>query len=132
PRRFTDLLARWARTDRNLSPPRGAAALARLGAAVPGGTRVESIELLQTLQRLRLSAASVPALVVGGTQDTVSPVNAVAQFAATLAAQSVAVDAAHPMPWGAGWEKRVSEVHRWIIQQLGEPLLIERGDEDEQ
>ena len=30
----------------------------------------------------------------------------------------------------AGWEQRVSEIHRWLVHTLGEDLLVPREEEE--
>jgi pimeloyl-ACP methyl ester carboxylesterase len=74
----------------------------------------------------------VPALVVGGQRDEVSLPVDVAHLAQRVGAEfALREDAAHAMPWEAGWEESVSCVHRWIVKVLGEPLLAFREEDDD-
>lgn len=68
--------------------------------------------------------ANVPALLVCGDADPVLSIDAARRFASQVQAQLRVVRAgSHALHHDTGWDQVVSEVHRWLIRSLGEPLL---------
>jgi pimeloyl-ACP methyl ester carboxylesterase len=112
---------------------RGRVAAAYFGHGVPGGVAPDSAIVARELTRadFRLPGGSgVPALVLAGGRDPISPPAVVEKLAQHLNANFWTVEGAgHAMPWETGWEGRVSEIHRWLIKTLGDPLLVVREDE---
>jgi pimeloyl-ACP methyl ester carboxylesterase len=131
-RALTRLRARWA-TWRGVSlpPPRGVLGMAYLGAALAAAVP-DSGRVAGELRRLEpMAAPHVPTLLVAGRRDVFSPPALVERFAQAIGASlRVAENAGHAMPWEPGWEQRVSEIHRWLVQTLGDSLLIEHEEED--
>jgi pimeloyl-ACP methyl ester carboxylesterase len=124
-------LAMWR--ARPLAPPRGKVGAEYFAAAPPGGATVDSVraasELDDRVFRLRIGS-ECPALLVAGECDRISPPGAVERLAQHAGAQfRIAERSGHAMPWASGWEQHVVATHRWIIQTLGEPLLLLRDDE---
>jgi len=122
-----------ARLARPLRPPRGALRLACFGREVPGGATLESARAAR--QAVVLAPAEIPrrngpTLLVAGDGDLLSPAAEIERLAQQLGAVCHRVAAGHAMPWESGWEQRVAETHRWLIQTLGEPLLaLTEGDD---
>jgi len=81
---------------------------------------------------IELAATATPTLIVVGGRDPFVPITAANTLARHLGA-TLSVDscAGHPLPVAAGWERRVGEMHRWLIQQLGDPLLALREESEE-
>ena len=117
-----------------LPPPRGRLAAACFGAAPPGGVRPESSGIARELARTPVPVselAATPALVIAGSDDRIVPVADVDRFTRAIGATFRCVNGAtHAMPWEPGWEKQVSDIHRWLVQSLGERLLLPREDEE--
>ncbi|HVN87713.1 MAG TPA: alpha/beta fold hydrolase [Candidatus Binatia bacterium] len=121
-------------TGRPVPAPRGRRGHAYFGdPALPHV--VEPATLLRELARNEraLTAPAPPTLIVAGGRDP---------FVATATAQTLAqrigatfhVDqhAGHALPVEAGWERRVGDMHRWLIQQLGDPLLALREESEQE
>ncbi|MBP1684744.1 MAG: alpha/beta hydrolase [Deltaproteobacteria bacterium] len=134
------VLARWraglARWWSPLLPePKGPLAVEYAARRPPGGTTPESARLMDELayRPYRLEGEpAVPTLLVAGQADAVSPPEQIERLAAeTGAAVFRAEGAGHGLPWEPGWEKRVTTVHRWLVQQLGESLLRPVDEEEE-
>ncbi len=70
-----------------------------------------------------------PALVVAGILDRLTPFDAARQLAQGIGADFVSVEASHAMLSSPGWEKRFGDAHRWLIQTLGEALLVPPEEE---
>jgi|SRR5579862_5578252 len=123
------------RRVRPLPPPRGRLGAAYFGAAPPGGTTLESSTVVRELGRDEIALPApggVPTLIVVGTADAFAPVSDVERLATTIGADVRRAEGApHAMPWGPGWEQRVGEIHRWLIQTLGDDLLLLREDDEE-
>lgn len=121
--------------SRPLPAPRGKLGVAYFGSGVPGGTAPDSGWVVRELAREDLRVphdVGAPALVLAGGRDPFCPPNALARLADYFGATLRQVDGAgHAMPWEPGWEQRVSEIHRWLIQTLGDALLANREDEEE-
>ncbi|MBI3784610.1 MAG: alpha/beta hydrolase [Deltaproteobacteria bacterium] len=113
-------------------PPVGLQAQDRFGPKLPGDTIHESSRFLRELRALHLRPKSngPPTVLVGGGRDTISPASRVDRWAQEIGAETYVVDAGHPMAWGPGWQKRVDEVHRWLVHRLGESLLIPPDEEE--
>jgi pimeloyl-ACP methyl ester carboxylesterase len=121
--------------SRPLPPPRGRLGAAYFAHAAPGGTTAESARVAR---ELRDEAFDLPAqrgrptLLLAGERDRFSPPDALERWARRLGAQyEKAAGAGHAMPWGSGWEACVAAIHRWLIQSLGEPLLLLRDEQEE-
>jgi pimeloyl-ACP methyl ester carboxylesterase len=81
-------------------------------------------ELLQDEIPVAPLSDATPGLILAGEQDPVTPVVAARALSGAVgAALRVESGAGHALPIEAGWERRVSDLHRWIVQQLGRPLL---------
>jgi pimeloyl-ACP methyl ester carboxylesterase len=90
--------------------------------------RYEPAALLDELggARVDLSAHTpgIPALVLVGDQDPVTPPAAAGTVAKRVNAElRVETGANHALPVDPGWEQRVSAIHRWIVQSIGQQLL---------
>jgi len=133
--RFLGLGARFAMwRTRALPAPTGHVAVDYFGPGAPGGTTPDSGCVAGELMRNEIpapAASGVPTLIIGGTRDVIAPPDAVRRLAQPVGATLRLADgASHAMPWEPGWEQRVSEVHRWVVQALGENLLLPPEDED--
>lgn len=118
-----------------LRAPRGRKGAAWFAQGVPGGTVSDSARVVREVCRrdFRLPAdATMPTLVVAGDRDPICPRGDAERLAAHVGAEVRVVDGGgHALPWEQGWERRVSEVHRWLVHKLGEALLVPRDEEDE-
>lgn len=119
---------------RRCSPPHGRAAVAHFGQTPPCPAVAEPITVVRDLcdpqRRLALGPA-VPGLVIAGDADAVTPGEASERLAHAAAAELRRIPGGgHALPWEAGWEERGSEIHRWLVQTLGEPLLALRPEEE--
>jgi pimeloyl-ACP methyl ester carboxylesterase len=133
-------LSRWSARlamfrSRPLRPPRGQLGVAYFAHTAPGGTTNDSAraarELCSDAVRL-LAPGGRPTLLIAGERDPFCPPRAVERLALYLGAQcQTAERAGHALPWDFGWEQRAAGMHRWLIQALGEPLLLLRGDDDD-
>lgn len=116
-----------------IQPPTGAFGEHYFSGGPPGGTIDEPAAVLRQLRHDQLppTPVSSPTLVLAGEHDTFSPASSVERWARGCGADFIAAaGAGHALPWEGGWEKRVGEIHRWLIQTLGEPLLLPAEDED--
>ncbi len=90
----------------------------------------ESSYLVQRLFKPQVSPESAlvvrcPVLVMAGMDDRVVPVEAVRQRARLLGAEFKEYpDRGHWMVEEEGWEEVVNDIHRWIVQGLGEEILL--------
>jgi len=106
--------------------------------ASAGGEAVrESPSLLDELRRMPVLPdpvpAGTPALLLCGDADPITPLEAAQRLAAHAHAElRVVPGATHALHHEPGWDRRVSDLHRWLIQSLGEPLLarLEESEED--
>jgi pimeloyl-ACP methyl ester carboxylesterase len=121
--------------SRPLPPPRGKIGVAYFGGDFPGNTTPDSSTVARQLVHGEIPVATVgdvPLLVLAGASDPFAPPSAVERLAAQVGASFRCVDgASHAMPWEAGWEQRVAEIHRWLIQTLGDELLLMRAEDEE-
>ena len=121
--------------SRPLPVPRGQLATRYFASGPPGGATADSSTLVRELARQDFSLPArcgVPALVIAGERDVLSPPAAVEVLARRVGAEcQVAAGAGHAIPWEPGWEQQVGVVHRWLVRTLGEPLLLEREDDEE-
>jgi len=118
-----------------LPPPHGRSGAAYFADGAPGGATAESA---RAAHDLRDGAFDLPAqigrptLLVAGERDRFSRPDAVERWGRRLGVQYRTIEGAgHAMPWGAGWEVCVAATHRWLIQALGEPLLLLRDEQEE-
>lgn len=100
----------------------------------PGGMRSESGRVGRELRAedFTLSFNSgVPTLVLAGERDRFTSPQHVERLARLAGAtfRSIA-GVGHGLPWEPGWEQRVSEIHRWLIQTLGADLLALSEDDE--
>jgi len=120
---------------RPLLPPRGRMAVAYFGVDSPGKTTPDSSAVARELVHGKIampSSSPVPMLVLAGSADPFAPPRDVERLATHVGASFRCVDgASHAMPWEPGWEQRVGEIHRWLIQTLGDGLLLLREDDEE-
>jgi len=131
--RLAARVAWWC--SRSVAAPHGALGAAYFGGGAPGGTAPDSSAAVHELCQPSFPLAcdgAVPKLIIAGERDQFSVPRDVATLAARVGADCRCVaGATHAMPWEPGWERRVAEVHRWLIQMLGESLLLPREEEDE-
>jgi pimeloyl-ACP methyl ester carboxylesterase len=125
------LAVRW-RTS--VHAPRGAKAHAYFGdLALPLVN--EPAAVLRTLMReqMLVAATPTPTLVVAGGRDPFMPSATIVALAQQVGA-TLSVDAAagHALPVEVGWERRVGEMHRWLIKSLGDSLLALREESEEE
>ena len=67
----------------------------------------------------------LPALVMGGTQDPVAPIESVRRTAKNLTAECREYAChGHWLLAEEGWEEIVNDAHRWLVQGLGEAALL--------
>jgi pimeloyl-ACP methyl ester carboxylesterase len=134
------LLSRWTARiamfrARPLPPPRGNVGSAYFAGDVPGGAAVDSACVARELSDRGFTIAAGgerPALLVAGNGDAFCPPRDVERLARRLRAQFQTIErAGHAIPWAPGWERCVAATHRWLIQTLGEPLLLLGEDEEE-
>ena len=121
------------RLQRPVPPPHRKLAADYFGGRPPGGAVSESPRLVDDLRGRQWHpvAGPLPRLLLAGTADRFCPPSAAAAIASRLPATlEVIPNAMHPMPWASGWEHRVAQIHRWLIQSLGEPLLAFNEDDD--
>ena len=125
-------LALWR--SRPLPPPRGRFEADYFAPVLPGGVTADSAIVVREASEgtFDLPASSGrPALLVAGERDTFCPPRVVEQLARRVGAQfQTAERAGHAMPWEPGWERLVATTHRWIVQALGESLLLLRDEEE--
>jgi len=126
-------LARWR--SRPLPPPRGAVGAAYFATGAPGGVAADSIHVACELnsEAFELQAShGRPTLVMASERDDFCPPRVVERLARHVGAEFQTLERArHAMPWDVGWEHCVAAMHRWIIQTLGDPLLLLRDTEEE-
>jgi pimeloyl-ACP methyl ester carboxylesterase len=123
----------WGRA---VPPPGGRRAQAYFGAGAGSPPAPEPWAVVRDLlawSGAPTIALPVPALVVAATADPFCPRDALAVWAARCGAEVRAVPGAdHGLPWMTGWESRANEIHRWLVQRLGEPLLLPCEDDDDE
>ena len=115
-----------------LPVPRGVQAVACFGSGPPGGAAPDSGRALRDLtgDAFQLQKLDVPTLMIAGEKDSLCPPRMAEKLGRCVGATvRTAADAGHAMPWEPGWEHRVSEIHRWLIQTLGEPLLLPQEED---
>jgi len=102
----------------------------QLGLLVPEPSRFLR-ELGRQARALNLGSA-VPTLLVGAEHDRFAPPEQLQRLAHQLGAEfALAPGAIHAIPWDRGWDRTVATVHRWLVQRLGEELLVPPEDEAE-
>ena len=119
---------------RRVPPPSGHARRLLLS-GLPGAARelaasqldAESPAAVLDVARARIDPAplgGVPGLVIAGTDDPLLPPASASAFAREIGAvhESLA-NAGHWLLAGPVWQRTVGLVHRWVVRQLGEPLL---------
>ena len=120
--------------SRPLPAPRGRIGADYFAGNVPGGTTMDSALATRELTRNDFRASlinGVPTLIVAAEGDRFSPPDDAQRLATHVGATFRLVGGStHAMPWEPGWEQRVAEIHRWLIQTLGDPLLAMREEEE--
>ena len=91
-------------------------------------SELEPAALLDELQRLDVDVprlpASVPGLIMVGGRDALTSADAARALADRINAElRIEPEAGHALPVEPAWERRVSEIHKWVVQRLGRPLL---------
>lgn len=128
------LRQRWqAWRGGEVRPARGGMASAWFAHGVPSGTVQEVAGALCSLPYLSTvsSTALHPRLILAGRDDRITPRSVAESLATACGAELHEVQAAHALPWEPGWERRAGEIHKWVVRQLGEPLLLLHGEEEE-
>jgi non-heme chloroperoxidase len=117
-----------------LPAPSGRQSALFFGEVRPHSLNSEPSGVIKDLLDLQLSlrlGVQAPALIVAGDRDDVTPSVIAEELAQTLGAELVKVSgASHALPWERGWQDRVTEIHRWLIRTLGDPLLALLDEED--
>jgi pimeloyl-ACP methyl ester carboxylesterase len=131
----SDLRARLAvKIRKHLAPPKGRDRRLYFGAKAQEPLVAESAVLARQLADADLPyplCAGVPTLMVAGSDDQVVPVGTVAALANKIGADMQRIDGGrHPLPWDEGWQDRVTDIHRWLVRTLGDPLLALLDEED--
>jgi pimeloyl-ACP methyl ester carboxylesterase len=132
---FTNFRARIALRWRNrLPPPAGDVRRRYFGITPPQSIVPEAAPLARDLCNPSLPfplAAAATTLIVVGDADMITPVDAATELATDIGAEVLVVpDGGHALPWENGWQERVTEVHRWLIRTLGDPLLVTPEEEE--
>ena len=125
-------LAMWR--SRPLPVPRGRLGCGYFAPRAPEGMAPDYGTVARELTHgdLRFPVGTgTPQLVLAGTADAFSPPRDVERLARYTGATFRQLEGAgHALPWEPRWENRVNEIHRWLIQQLGESLLMMREEEE--
>jgi pimeloyl-ACP methyl ester carboxylesterase len=121
--------------SRPLPAPRGRIGANYFAGDVPGGTTLDSGVVARELTRKSFGTSlingSAPTLIVASEGDRFSPPDDAQRLATHVGATFRLIGGStHAMPWDSGWEQRVSEIHRWLIQTLGDQLLAMREEEE--
>jgi pimeloyl-ACP methyl ester carboxylesterase len=121
-RRAGNVLSRWR--GQPLTPPRGSW---RDDYVAQPSAREPSIVVRELMAKPWMPAAlpaDVPGLVLGRERDRIVDPELAAKLAVAAGAEfQLCAGDSHAMMTDAGWEERVSIVHRWLIRTLGAPLL---------
>lgn len=124
-------LAIWRRGP--VVPPAGHLGTELFGAGIPGGQKVESRPLLRQLFVDNLMPSQhpgIPKLIMVGEADPVCRPSDGERLAQHVGADCLRLEGAgHAMAWNTGWEKCVVRMHRWLVQQLGESLLLPQEED---
>jgi pimeloyl-ACP methyl ester carboxylesterase len=100
------------------------AALATPSTARRGLAPEPAAVVRQAVHHRRMAAPRQPVLLVAGDRDPLLPAPTLHAFSTALAAELRVVEGGGHWPHaGAGWERVVGIVHRWLVRRLGEPLL---------
>lgn len=91
----------------------------------------EVYDLLRGRVRVEEIGVLPPTLVIGGSRDTLVPEATIREMAGEIGGDSVILDGGHWLPIEATWQSTANCFHRWLVRTLGEPLLLLRGDENE-
>ncbi|MFI5394865.1 MAG: alpha/beta fold hydrolase [Candidatus Binatia bacterium] len=125
-------LALWC--SQPLPAPRGQRGSDYFAQGAPGGTRLDSGTVARELTQHDLGFSvdgRVPLLVVAGAADTICRPYDVERLATYAGATYRCLEGVgHALPWQAGWENCVKQIHRWLVQQLGESLLVLNEEEE--
>jgi len=120
-------LAAWR--GRALQPPSGEL-LARYGAVPAGGFVPDSARVARVVSAAGWMppVPQVPGLVIAAADDRWVPPAAAERLAAGLGVAFHRLPGTHALPWEPGWERLVAVAHRWLVQTIGEPLLLPPED----
>lgn len=116
------IVERWRRG--RLSPPRG-----RWHGAYPSAASAvrEPASIVRDLigcpWPVPAAPPGVPALVLAGADDPITPRDTAHALAQAAGAEFQLCAGGHALARERGWEERVAMVHRWLVQRLGAPLL---------
>lgn len=115
-----------------VSPPSGRERERYLGSSVAGGVVAEAPGVIRSLpgELVAVLPTRRPVLVAVGRDDMVTPRQALAQIELPATVEVRSVDGGHALPWSSRAEILASEIHRWLVQQLGERLLLLHEDDD--
>ncbi len=85
--------------------------------------------LFQPVVPVKYGLLHCPVLVLGGTEDRVVPVESIQRTARMLGAETREYPGhGHWMMGEEGWEEIVNDSHRWLVQSLGEAILLDQSD----
>lgn len=83
----------------------------------------------QQMKRAAIPNIGLPILALGGTEDRLMPKDSAEALATRLrGSYHLYPERGHWMLHEDGWENVVNDVHRWILNTLGESILVEDGD----
>lgn len=132
---LSNLRARIAlRLRGQLPPPRGRVRHGYFGTEPPRRLVAESATLARDLCNPNLEFAIgpvAPTLIVGGDEDAVAPPVVVKRLVDRFNVDLRWITGgSHALPWQQGWQDRATDLHRWLIRTLGEPLLAMLDEEE--
>jgi non-heme chloroperoxidase len=124
---------------RRIAPPSGRAAAVLFAGADAPATEMLRARLVEEEGRFvyqllrggmpgRAAPPRPPVLIVGGADDVIAPPDVVRAAAGDLGASSLVLPGGHWLPLEENWRETTGRVHRWIVQTLGDPLLLYRDD----
>lgn len=123
---------RWARWRGAPLLPNERQARALLGLE-PAQLEAESPAWLDELDGLELTPprSSLPRLLIAGDADPCCAASEATAIARAVGAEiSLRAGGRHDLLYGSSWQSVASEAHRWLVRQLGESVVLLRGDED--
>jgi len=83
-------------------------------------------DLASEVPGLGVIPRSVPSAVWVAADDPITPPDAARALAARVGAEMrLCIGGGHALPASAGWEERVTDIHRWIVQRLGRDVLAD-------
>jgi pimeloyl-ACP methyl ester carboxylesterase len=131
----SDLRARLLmRVRGRLAPPGGRARQVFFGPVAPQPLVDESASLGHQLADPSFPfplGVAAPTLMLAGDEDGVTSLASLSSLAQQIGADLHKSSGHHALPWEDGWQGRVTEIHRWLIHTLGDPLLALLDEEEE-